>query len=69
MTICAALTVLGSLRNDDDHETLVAGLVEPSYFGWVRRGAAAGLGECRTDKARSALIDRLASGKEVCGAC
>ena len=46
---------------------LSAGLVDPSYFGWVRRGAAAGLGEAKTPAAKKLLLDRLASGKEVCG--
>lgn len=60
-----ALGGLGGLRNDDYFELLSAGLTDTSFFGWVRRGAASGLGEARTPKARKLLMERISSGKEV----
>ncbi|MDC3378774.1 M1 family aminopeptidase, partial [Planctomycetota bacterium] len=60
----SALAALGAQRGSEHVETLAAGLDDPSWWGWVRRGAADGLGKSRTAAATELLIAASARGAQ-----
>ena len=61
----AALTALGAQRDAADLPLLQRmAEQDTSWFGHVRRGAAAGLGHQRTDAARQVLLGRVAHGAD-----
>ena len=61
----AALTALGRQRGTDHLDTLRAGCLDRSWWGWVRRGAVQGLGATRSEEARRILLGKVDHGAEA----
>jgi aminopeptidase N len=59
-----ALEALGRQRGDACLPILRAAADDDSWWGWVRRGAMAGLGHARSEAARAFLMGRVAYGAD-----